>query len=90
MCAREEQCGSDEVTRVIIPLVTKAILECDKGERVAKTNVWVKIKRDGEHLQGFEDELKESKEKGNGCSSNKTLESSGLQTKSDLRPNSRK
>ena len=65
-CAREEQCGSDEVTRVVIPLVTQSVLEYDKGKRVTKTNVWVKIKRNGEHLQGFEDKLKESKKKGNG------------------------
>ena len=90
MCAREERCGSDEVTRVVIPLVTYSVLECDKHERVAKTNVWVKIKRNGEHLQGFEDKLKESEEKGNSGSSNKDFESSGLQTKSGLRPNSRK
>ena len=62
---REERCSSDKVTRVVIPLVTESVLECDKGERVAKTNVWVKIKRNGECLQGFEDELKE-REKGNG------------------------
>jgi len=34
-------------------------LEGDKSERVVKTNVWVKIKRNGEYLQGFEDNLKE-------------------------------
>jgi len=33
-------------------------LECDKGEKVAKTNVWVVIKRKGEYLQGFEDNFK--------------------------------
>ena len=54
-----------KVTRVIIPLVTQSVLEHDKGERVAKTNVWVKIKRNGERLQGFEDKLKE-REKRNG------------------------
>jgi len=46
-------------------------LECNKGEKVAKTNVWVEIKRRGKYLQGFEDNLKEIK-KGNGGSSNKT------------------
>ena len=73
MCAREKRCGSDEVTRVVIPLVTKSVLECDKCERVAKTNVWVMIKRNGERLQDFEDKLKESK-KGNSGSSNKDSE----------------
>ena len=60
-----------KVTRVVIPLVTQSVLERDKCERVTKTNVWVKIKRNGERLQGFEDKLKESKEKGNSGSSNK-------------------
>ena len=46
-------------------------MECDKRERVAKTNVWVKIKRNGKRLQGFEDKLKESKKEGNDGSSNK-------------------
>ena len=54
-----EICGSDEVTRVVIPLITEMVLERDKGKKVAKTNVWVKIKRNGEYLQGFEDNLKE-------------------------------
>ena len=63
-----------EVTRVVIPLVIQSILEGDKGERVAKTNVWVKIKRNGERLQGFEDKLKENKKEGNGGSSNKDSE----------------
>jgi len=54
-----EICSSDRVTRVVIPLITKVTLECDKGEKVAKTNVWVMIKRNGEYLQGFEDKLKE-------------------------------
>jgi len=35
------------------------VLECDKGKKVAKTNVWVKIKRKGKYLQGFEDNFKE-------------------------------
>jgi len=52
-------CGSNEVTRVVIPLITKVTLECDKGEKVAKTNVWVVIKRKGKYLQGFEDNFKE-------------------------------
>ena len=52
-------CGSDKVIRVVIPLITKVTLECDKGEKVAKTNVWVKIKRNGKYLQGFEDNFKE-------------------------------
>jgi len=43
-----EICGSDEVTRVVIPLITLGALEGDKSERVAKTNVWVKIKKKGE------------------------------------------
>ena len=73
MRKKGKRCGSDEVTRVVIPLVTQGVLECDKVERVAKTNVWVKIKRNGERLQSFEDKLKESK-KGNVCSSNKDSE----------------
>jgi len=48
-------CGSDEVIRVVIPLITKMTLECDKSKNVVKTNVWVKIKRDRKYLQGFED-----------------------------------
>jgi len=36
-------------------------LECDKSKKVIKTNVWVMIKRNGEYLQGFEDN-KEVKE----------------------------
>jgi len=63
-------CGSNNVTRVVIPLITEVILEHDKGERVAKTNVWVKIKRSGKYLQSVEDHFKERK-KGNICSSNK-------------------
>jgi len=35
------------------------LLEGDKSKKVTKTNVWVKIKRNGEYLQGFEDNLKE-------------------------------
>ena len=54
-----ERCSSNEVIRVIIPLITRVTLECDKGEKVAKTNVWVKIKRNREYLQGLEDNLKE-------------------------------
>jgi len=54
-----EICGSDEVTRVVIPLITEVVLECDKSEKVIKTNVWVKIKRNREYLQGLEDNLKE-------------------------------
>jgi len=34
-------------------------LEGDKSEKVTKTNVWVKIKRNGKYLQGFEDNFKE-------------------------------
>jgi len=63
-------------------------LEGDKSKRVAKTNVWVKIKRNGKYLQGFEDNFKEMKE-GNGLSSNKDFKHNRLQTKSGLRPNSR-
>ena len=42
-----EMCGSDEVIRVVIPLITWSALESDKEEKVAKTNVWVEIKRRG-------------------------------------------
>jgi len=63
-------------------------LEGDKGKKVAKTNVWVKIKRNGKYLQGFEDNSKEIEE-GNVLSSNKDFECNRLQTKSGLRPNSR-
>ena len=69
MC-KGEICGSDEVTRVVIPLITEVTLECDKGKKVIKTNVWVKIKRNGKYLQGFEDNFKEGI-KGNVGSSNK-------------------
>jgi len=66
-----KMCGSDkEVIRVVIPLITEVVLECNKGEKVAKTNVWVEIKRKGKYLQGVEDNFKE-RNKGNGCSSNK-------------------
>jgi len=65
-----EICGSDEVIRVVIPLITRVTLECDKGEKVVKTNVWVEIKRNGEYLQSIEDNFKERK-KGNSGSSNK-------------------
>jgi len=58
MC-ESEVCSSDEVIRVVIPLITEVTLESDKSEKVIKTNVWVKIKRNGEYLQGFEDNLKE-------------------------------
>jgi len=34
-------------------------LKGDKGKRVAKTNVWVEIKRKRKYLQGFEDNFKE-------------------------------
>jgi len=34
-------------------------LESDKSKKVAKTNVWVKIKRKGKYLQGLEDYFKE-------------------------------
>jgi len=36
-----------------------SVLEGDKSEKVAKTNVWVKIKRKGKYLQGVEDNFKE-------------------------------
>ena len=65
-----EICSSDEVIRVVIPLITKVVLECNKGEKVTKTNVWVKIKRKGKYLQGFEDDFNETI-KGNIGSSNK-------------------
>jgi len=54
-----EMCSSDKVTRVVIPLVTGGALEGDKSEKVAKTNVWVEVKRNGKYLQGFEDNFKE-------------------------------
>ena len=69
-CAKVKTCGSDEVIRVIIPLITKVTLECDKGEKVIKTNVWVEIKRNGKYLQSIEDNFKERK-KENSSSSNK-------------------
>ena len=65
-----EMCSSDEVTRVVIPLITQGVLEGDKGKRVTKTNVWVKIKRKGKYLQSVEDNFEE-KDKGNVVSSNK-------------------
>jgi len=40
-------------------------LESDKSKKVAKTNVWVMIKRNGKYLQGLEDNFKEVKEKDN-------------------------
>jgi len=40
-------------------------LKGDKSKKVAKTNVWVKIKRNGKYLQGFEENSKEEK-RGNG------------------------
>ena len=58
MC-RGKICSSDEVTRVIIPLITRMTFECDKGKKVTKTNVWVVIKRNGKYLQGLEDNFKE-------------------------------
>jgi len=54
-----EICGSDKVIRVVIPLITLSALEGDESEKVAKTNVWVKIKRKGKYLQGFEDNFEE-------------------------------
>ena len=54
-----EICGSDKVIRVVIPLITEVVLRHDKSEKVAKTNVWVKIKRKGKYLQGLEDNFKE-------------------------------
>jgi len=51
--------GSDGVIRVVIPLITWGALEGDKSEKVAKTNVWVMIKRNRKYLQGFEDYFKE-------------------------------
>ena len=66
MCAKVKCVAAIKVTRVVIPLVTEVVLECDKSKKVAKTNVWVKIKRKGKYLQGFEDYFKKTK-KGNGC-----------------------
>jgi len=63
-------------------------LEGDKSEKVAKTNVWVMIKRSRKCLQGFEDNFKENKGE-NDLSSNKDFERNRLQTKSGLKPNSR-
>jgi len=63
-------CSSDKVTRVVIPLVTESVLKGNKGERVVKTNVWVKIKRNWKYLQEIEDNFKEGK-RGNGFASNK-------------------
>jgi len=37
-------------------------LEGDENEKVAKTNVWVMIKRNGKCLQGFEDNFKKIEE----------------------------
>jgi len=34
-------------------------LKGDKSKKVAKTNVWVRIKRKGKYLQGLEDNFKE-------------------------------
>jgi len=34
-------------------------LESDESEKVVKTNVWVKIKRNEKYLQRFEDNFKE-------------------------------
>jgi len=58
MC-RGEIHSSDDVTGVVIPLITEVTLECDKGEKVTKTNIWVKIKRKRKYLQGFEDNFRE-------------------------------
>ena len=65
---KSRACSSDEVIRVVIPLITEVVLECDKGEKVAKTNVWVKIKRRRKYLQGLEDNFKERKERNSGSS----------------------
>jgi len=56
---RGEICSSDEVTRVVIPLITLSALKSDKSKKVIKTNVWVVIKRKGKYLQGLEDNFKE-------------------------------
>jgi len=47
-------------------------LEGDKSKKVTKTNVWVKIKRNGKYLQGFEDDFKEMK-KEMACQATRTL-----------------
>jgi len=52
-------CSSDEIIRVVIPLITEVTLKGNKSERVAMTNVWVEIKRKGKYLQGFEDNFQE-------------------------------
>ena len=54
-----KMCGSDEVIRVVIPLITLSMSESDEVKWVAKTNVWVEIKRNGKSLQEFEDNFKE-------------------------------
>jgi len=48
-------------------------LEGDKSEKVAKTNVWVKIKRNGEYLQRLEDNSKENKRGKWLCQATRTL-----------------
>jgi len=65
-----EICGSDEVYKGHNSLNNLSALEGDKSEKVAKTNVWVEIKRKGKYLQGLEDHFKE-RQKGNVGSSNK-------------------
>jgi len=47
-------------------------LEGNKSKKVAKTSVWVKIKRNGKYLQGFEDDFKEMK-KEMACQATRTL-----------------
>jgi len=88
MC-RSEVCGSDKVTRVIIPLVTEGGLECDKSKVVCKTNVWVIIKRKGKGLQEIEDDFKEREKRNSPFQATRLRMTSRLQTKSGLRPNSK-
>jgi len=66
MCAKVKYVAVTKLQRVIIPLVIQSVLEGDKSEKVAKTNVWVMIKRNEKYLQGFEDNSKK-----NSLSSNK-------------------
>jgi len=59
MCAKVKYAAVTKFIRVVIPLITWSALEGDKSEKVAKTNVWVMIKRNGKYLQGLEDRFKE-------------------------------
>jgi len=59
MCAKVNYVAVTKFRKgLLFPLLTREVLEYNKGERVAKTNVWVKIKRSRKYLQGFEDNFK--------------------------------